>query len=100
MDLPPFTLGRGLAFGGDPFFLVAACWRWRSTAGAWCGCGGAATAGRWGARWPSWLGVLTIGVTMCTKLNDYGMVMFSVHMVQHMVHQHALADPAAARRAR
>ncbi|CAM5645013.1 Membrane protein OS=Streptomyces antimycoticus OX=68175 GN=SSPO_018330 PE=4 SV=1 [Streptomyces antimycoticus] len=22
---------------------------------------------------------------MCTKLNDYGMVMFSVHMVQHMI---------------
>ena len=22
MDLPPFTLGRGLAFAGDPFFLV------------------------------------------------------------------------------
>ncbi|CAM5636857.1 Putative membrane protein/putative copper resistance protein D OS=Streptomyces albaduncus OX=68172 GN=FHS32_002151 PE=4 SV=1 [Streptomyces griseoloalbus] len=30
-------------------------------------------------------GVLTIGLVMCTKLNDYGMVMFSVHMVQHMV---------------
>ncbi|POX36207.1 hypothetical protein C3486_34860, partial [Streptomyces sp. Ru73] len=22
MDLPPFTLGRGLEFGGDAFFLV------------------------------------------------------------------------------
>lgn len=31
------------------------------------------------------IGVLTIGLVMCTKLNDYGMVMFSVHMVQHMV---------------
>jgi cytochrome c oxidase assembly factor CtaG len=30
-------------------------------------------------------GVLTIGLMMCTGLNDYGMVMFSVHMVQHMV---------------
>lgn len=31
------------------------------------------------------VGVLTIGLVMCTRLNDYGMVMFSVHMVQHMV---------------
>ncbi|GAA3074834.1 cytochrome c oxidase assembly protein [Streptomyces goshikiensis] len=30
-------------------------------------------------------GVLTVILVMCTKLNDYGMVMFSVHMVQHMV---------------
>jgi cytochrome c oxidase assembly factor CtaG len=30
-------------------------------------------------------GVLSIALMMCTKLNDYGMVMFSVHMVQHMV---------------
>jgi putative membrane protein/putative copper resistance protein D len=29
--------------------------------------------------------VLTVMLVMCTKLNDYGMVMFSVHMVQHMV---------------
>jgi putative copper resistance protein D len=31
------------------------------------------------------VGVLTIMLVMCTKLNDYGMAMFSVHMVQHMV---------------
>jgi putative membrane protein/putative copper resistance protein D len=31
------------------------------------------------------LGVLSIMLMMCTQLNDYGMVMFSVHMVQHMV---------------
>lgn len=31
------------------------------------------------------VGVLTVILVMCTKLNDYGMVMFSVHMVQHMV---------------
>jgi putative copper resistance protein D len=31
------------------------------------------------------VGVLTIALVMCTKLNDYGMVMFSVHMVQHMI---------------
>ena len=24
-------------------------------------------------------------MTMCTRLNDYGMVLFSVHMVQHMI---------------
>lgn len=31
------------------------------------------------------MGVLTVALVMCTALNDYGMVLFSVHMVQHMV---------------
>ncbi|MFF7154080.1 cytochrome c oxidase assembly protein [Streptomyces sp. NPDC008139] len=86
MDLPPFTLGRGLSFsGGDPFFLI--------------GCLVALVLYGWGVlrlrrRGDSWspgrtvafvTGVLTVALVMCTKLNDYGMVMFSVHMVQHMV---------------
>ncbi|MGW0418164.1 cytochrome c oxidase assembly protein [Streptomyces sp. NPDC003015] len=84
-DLPPFTLGRGLQWSADPFFLVA--------------CLLALGLYVWGVvrlrrRGDSWsvgrtvsyvVGVLTIGLMMCTKLNDYGMVMFSVHMVQHMV---------------
>ena len=53
--------------------------------GAWCGCGGAATRGRRGGRSSFVVGVLTVALVMCTGLNDYGMVMFSVHMVQHMV---------------
>ncbi|NUK28522.1 cytochrome c oxidase assembly protein, partial [Streptomyces lunaelactis] len=46
---------------------------------------------RRGDAWPvsriiAWVvGVLTVAVAMCTKLNAYGMAMFSVHMVQHMV---------------
>jgi putative membrane protein len=46
---------------------------------------------RRGDAWSVWrtvsyvAGVLSIGLMMCTRLNDYGMVMFSVHMVQHMV---------------
>ncbi|HEY5833265.1 cytochrome c oxidase assembly protein [Streptomyces sp.] len=86
MDLPPFTLGRGLSFtGGDPFFLY--------------GCALLLVLYGWGLLrlrlrgddWPAGrtlaftLGVLTIGLTMCTGLDDYGMVMFSVHMVQHMI---------------
>jgi putative membrane protein len=86
MDLPPFTLGRGLSFsGGDPFFLI--------------GCLVALALYGWGVvrllrRGDSWsvsrmaafaTGVLTVALVMCTGLNDYGMVMFSVHMVQHMV---------------
>ncbi|WP_055551499.1 cytochrome c oxidase assembly protein [Streptomyces sp. NBRC 110028] len=85
MDLPPFTLSRGLQFGGDPFFLVGcvlalALYGW-----------GVARLWRRGDRWPVGrlaafvAGVLTIVVAMCTGLNDYGMVMFSVHMVQHMI---------------
>lgn len=85
MDLPPFTLGRGLAWSADPFFLIAclvglALYGW-----------GVARLVRRGDKWPVGrtvafvAGVLSVAVMMCTKLNDYGMVMFSVHMVQHMV---------------
>ncbi|MEV5203492.1 cytochrome c oxidase assembly protein [Streptomyces sp. NPDC053720] len=85
MDLPPFTLGRGLQFSADPFFLV----------GCLLGIGLYAYAvlrlRRRGDSWPVGrtvffvVGVLSIALVMCTRLNDYGMVMFSVHMVQHMV---------------
>ncbi|MGA5318697.1 cytochrome c oxidase assembly protein [Streptomyces pseudogriseolus] len=85
MDLPPFTLGRGLAWSADPFFLVAcllalALYGW-----------GVVRLARRGDAWPVGrtvafvAGVLSIGLVMCTALNDYGMVMFSVHMVQHMI---------------
>ncbi|MGW7726312.1 cytochrome c oxidase assembly protein [Streptomyces canus] len=84
-DLAPFTLGRGLQWSADPFFLVACLlalglytWgvvRLRRRGDAW-------SVG----RTVSYVaGVLSIGLMMCTRLNDYGMVMFSVHMVQHMV---------------
>ncbi|MER5769599.1 cytochrome c oxidase assembly protein [Streptomyces sp. NPDC001985] len=85
MDLPPFTLGRGLEFSPDAFFLT--------------GCLLALALYGWGVlrlrrRGDAWqpgrtlffvAGVLTVALAMCTKLNDYGMVMFSVHMVQHMI---------------
>jgi cytochrome c oxidase assembly factor CtaG len=85
MDLPPFTLGRGLAFSGDPFFLVG-CLLALALYGY-----GVVRLRRRGDAWPMGrtigftCGVLTVGLTMCTALNDYGMVMFSVHMVQHMI---------------
>ncbi|WP_406056082.1 cytochrome c oxidase assembly protein [Streptomyces sp. NBC_01077] len=84
-DLPPFTLGRGLEFSPDLFFLVG-CLAALGLYG-W----GVARLRRRGDAWPVsrtvffTVGVLTIALVMCTKLNDYGMVMFSVHMVQHMV---------------
>ncbi|MBA2946945.1 cytochrome c oxidase assembly protein [Streptomyces himalayensis] len=85
MDLPPFTLGRGLEWSADPFFLIGclvalALYGW-----------GVARLVRRGDGWPVGrtvaftVGVLSVMLMMCTKLNDYGMVMFSVHMVQHMV---------------
>lgn len=85
MDLPPFSLGRALAWSSDPFFLAGcvlalALYGW-----------GVFRLVRRGDRWSAGrcvafsLGVLTVGVTMCTGLNEYGMVMFSVHMVQHMI---------------
>ncbi|MFB7917271.1 cytochrome c oxidase assembly protein [Streptomyces sp. NPDC056061] len=85
MDLPPFTLGRGLQFSADPFFLIGCI-----LALALYGYGVLRLRGR-GDSWPVGrtvffvVGVLSIALVMCTKLNDYGMVMFSVHMVQHMV---------------
>ncbi|WP_318206564.1 MULTISPECIES: cytochrome c oxidase assembly protein [unclassified Streptomyces] len=84
-DLPPFTLGRGLEFSPDLFFLIG-CLAALGLYG-W----GVARLRRRGDAWPVsrtvffTVGVLTIALVMCTKLNDYGMVMFSVHMVQHMV---------------
>ncbi|MFE3033213.1 cytochrome c oxidase assembly protein [Streptomyces canus] len=84
-DLPPFTLGRGLQWSADPFFLVACLLALGLY--AW----GVVRLRRRGDSWSMGrtvsyvLGVLSIGLMMCTKLNDYGMVMFSVHMVQHMV---------------
>ncbi|MGW3625920.1 cytochrome c oxidase assembly protein [Streptomyces sp. NPDC000880] len=85
MDLPPFTLGRGLELSPDPFFLI----------GCLLGLGlygwGVLRLRRRGDSWPVsrtvlfTVGVLSVALVMCTKLNDYGMVMFSVHMVQHMV---------------
>lgn len=85
MDLPPFTLGRALEYSPDYFFLTGcllalALYGW-----------GVARLVRRGDSWPVGrsvgftLGVLTVALVMCTGLNDYGMVMFSVHMVQHMV---------------
>jgi putative membrane protein len=85
MHLPPFTLGRALSFSADPFFLVGCVmavllYGW-----------GVARLLRRGDRWPVGrvaalvLGVTAVGVTMCTRLDDYGMAMFSVHMIQHMI---------------
>ncbi|QFQ95739.1 cytochrome c oxidase assembly protein [Streptomyces phaeolivaceus] len=85
MGLLPFTLGRGLSWSADPFFLVAclaalALYGW-----------GVVRLVRRGDKWPVGrtvafvLGVLLVMLVTCTGLNDYGMVMFSVHMVQHMV---------------
>lgn len=85
MDLPPFTLERGLQFSPDAFFLIGCL-----LALGLYGYGVLRLRGR-GDAWPVgrtvffFVGVLSVALVMCTKLNDYGMVMFSVHMVQHMV---------------
>ena len=72
-------------WSADPFFLVAclvalALYGW-----------GVVRLVRRGDKWPVGrtvafvVGVLLVMLVTCTGLNDYGMVMFSVHMVQHMV---------------
>lgn len=85
MDLPPFTLGRGLQFSADPIFLIGCVLAVLLYGYA------VVRLRRRGDGWPVnrtvffVIGVLSIALVMCTRLNDYGMVMFSVHMVQHMV---------------
>ncbi|MFB4197690.1 cytochrome c oxidase assembly protein [Streptomyces carpaticus] len=84
-DLPPFSFARGMEFGGDPVFL------WGSLAVLALYLWGAIRLHRRGDRWPIGrtvsfaLGIVSIIAVTCTALNDYGMVLFSVHMVQHMV---------------
>ncbi|GHE39095.1 cytochrome c oxidase assembly protein [Streptomyces lavendulocolor] len=83
-DLPPFTLGRGLEFTGEPFFLTASLLA--LVLYGWA----VARLHRRGDGWPVprtvafAMGVLTVMLVVCTGLNPYGMVLFSVHMVQHM----------------
>ncbi|MEI5102475.1 cytochrome c oxidase assembly protein [Streptomyces sp. PmtG] len=85
MDLPPFTLARGLGLSVEPFFLISCLVALGLY--AW----GVTRLVRRGDKWPVGrtvafvTGVLSILLVMCTKLNDYGMVLFSVHMVQHMI---------------
>ncbi|WP_130796728.1 cytochrome c oxidase assembly protein [Streptomyces otsuchiensis] len=84
-ELPPFTFGRMLELSPDPVFLVGslgvlALYLWGVTR----------LVGR-GDRWQTGrtvsftLGVLSVLLVTCTALNDYGMVLFSVHMTQHMI---------------
>ncbi|WP_420706190.1 cytochrome c oxidase assembly protein [Streptomyces sp. NRRL B-24484] len=67
----PFLIGAVLALG---LYTVAAIRLWRR-----------------GDKWPvgrmiAWTaGLGTIVLVTCTGLNDYGMVLFSAHMIQHMV---------------
>ncbi|WP_046494673.1 cytochrome c oxidase assembly protein [Streptomyces odonnellii] len=85
MDLPPFTLGRALEYSPDLFFLIG-CLLALALYGT-----GVLRLRRRGDEWSAGrtvafvIGVLTVALVMCTGLNDYGMVMFSAHMIQHMV---------------
>lgn len=85
LELPPLTLARALEPGGDPVFL-AGCVLALLLYGL-----GVVRLRRRGDAWPPGrvmafaAGVLSIAAVTCTSLNDYGMVLFSAHMVQHMV---------------
>ncbi|ONK16218.1 cytochrome c oxidase assembly protein [Streptomyces sp. MP131-18] len=84
-DLPPFTVGRALDISVDEVFLI--------------GCLAALALYAWGVvrlrrRGDAWsvprtvsftLGIASILAVTCTGLNDYGMVLFSAHMTQHMI---------------
>jgi putative copper resistance protein D len=86
-DLPPFTVGRALAFhpSADWGFLVL-CLALLVLYGAGC-----VRLWRRGDKWPvgrvaAWvLGLATMVLVTCTGLGQYGMVLLSAHMMQHMV---------------
>jgi putative membrane protein len=84
-SLPPFTWARGLELGGDGVFLAGCVIAF--TLYAW----GVMHLRRRGDSWPLGrcvafaLGLACVALVTGTRLNDYGMVLFSVHMVQHMV---------------
>ncbi|MDB1090377.1 cytochrome c oxidase assembly protein [Streptomyces sp. ACA25] len=84
-ELPPFTWARGLQFDAEPFFLFSCL----IALGLYCW--GVVRLRRRGDYWQPGrtagfvLGVLSVLLVTCTALNAYGMVLFSVHMTQHMV---------------
>ncbi|MFE2915260.1 cytochrome c oxidase assembly protein [Kitasatospora indigofera] len=83
--LDPFSLSSALTWSPDGVFLIAAL------AGVALYAAGVVRLLRRGDRWPvgrsvGWLaGVGGVVLVTCTGLNDYGMVLFSAHMIQHMV---------------
>ncbi|WP_190210808.1 cytochrome c oxidase assembly protein [Kitasatospora indigofera] len=83
--LDPFSLSSALTWSPDRVFLIAAL------TGVALYAAGVVRLLRRGDRWPvgrsvGWLaGVGGVVLVTCTGLNDYGMVLFSAHMIQHMV---------------
>ncbi|MFJ9520168.1 cytochrome c oxidase assembly protein [Kitasatospora sp. NPDC101801] len=83
--LGPFTADSALTWSPDWPFLLG-CLVALGLYGA-----GVVRLVRRGDRWPvgrgiAWLaGLGTVLLVTCTGLNDYGMVLFSAHMIQHMV---------------
>ncbi|WP_042417309.1 cytochrome c oxidase assembly protein [Streptacidiphilus anmyonensis] len=86
-ELAPFTFGRALAFhpSADWAFLAFASVLLVGYVGA------CVRLWRRGDKWPigrlvAWLlGLVTMVMVTCTGLGQYGMVMLSAHMMQHMV---------------
>lgn len=83
--LGPFSLSSALTWSPDWVFLTAAL-----VAAVLYGAGVVRLLRR-GDSWPvgrsvGWLaGVGGVVLVTCTGLNDYGMVLFSAHMIQHMM---------------
>lgn len=81
----PFTLSNVLTWSPDWVFLAAAL------AGLALYLLGVVRLRRRGDSWSAgrttaWvLGIGSVILVTCTGLNDYGMVLFSAHMIQHMV---------------
>lgn len=85
MELGPFSLHAVLTWSPDWPFLLGSL----LVFGLYVV--GVVRLVRRGDRWPIGrmvaftLGVLTIVAITCSGLNDYGMALFSAHMIQHMV---------------
>ncbi len=84
-ELGPFSLSNVLTWSPDWVFLIG------SLIGLALYLGGVVRLRRRGDKWSAgrtvaWvLGIGSVILVTCTGLNDYGMVLFSAHMMQHMV---------------
>lgn len=84
-ELGPFSLSNVMTWSPDWVFLIG------SLAALALYGAGVVRLYRRGDRWPigrsvGWAaGIGSVILVTCTGLNDYGMVLFSAHMMQHMV---------------
>ena len=83
---PPLTAVRLLTeWSLDWWLVVGLAVPAVLTCSGWSGCGAGGTTGRSGAPWPSWAAGWAALLATMSGLGAYDTVLFSVHVVQHMI---------------